>query len=378
MSSSPPSESRKDKVGYILNTKHGSVKIIGFKENIEAFLKSRDEMIFNNSALVKECRRLQSENESLKVEKERHLNEKALSEKMFKKTSKQRDDAEARSIAHKATIRAQQDRIKSMKEDIFTLTDRINKRHGSVYMDAESYETFKIGFNIAVNDANRLRAEIARLAERRKDLKLMQIQARDGATRLTMLERGEAVEYVISKKWEELKATCKNKRFSQCMKDVYETQTPEIKDTMMKLGWFGEGNLEYKVGMLYDVARIHNHRPLIVIADTILKSVCTIKKSIANTNPLVIPIRSCLMRESLARDTTAKSMAKKKIEPQTLKPDSEFSKVMKEMDILIPGSVMMDFPTLPKVEKEFKTRNRVSPLTLGRTLSGYDTDSESD
>jgi len=110
--------------------------------------------------------------------------------------------------------------------------------------------------------------------------------------------------------------TCKD---AEIANSIYQTQSEHIQSTLRNLGWW-QSNLgpEARVGILFDAARIHNNRDLIIVAEKIIlryirKLTGPELKDKFQNNTLNIPMRSILMANSLRADLDCADMCNTRI-----------------------------------------------------------------
>lgn len=287
--------------------------------------------------------------ESLKL---KSINEKLERELDFKsrelRTSKI-ELTETRNTVHRLQQNLKKERIKNAE-----LADRINEASAKVHFDGEAYETFKLQYDLAMSDLNSLKSDADLLVKRHKSVSLEVIRSHDPGLRLRKVQEGELIESMIKEKHKHIEEELKKVSSMEGFETIYQRQSCEVKKTLERIGWFGEGSYTYKIGLLYDAARIHNLKALVLLADQLVKKCTRQMNKFKSDSPLIIPVRSYYMRESLARDVDAKSMEDIDFGDATKdhrELTSGYSKVMERLDTTERHEYNINFPVLPEPKK---------------------------
>jgi len=210
----------------------------------------------------------------------------------------------------KDTHSKQLDVIKQLKIDNSNLTARIQQKRGNILTDQELLKWFNIEYQGVCDNIEEIKDKIQYLRKTYEELKYKHIVSYLGNERMKLVIKLEAVEHEI-KNYETRFNDCLLEYKSKTMwKSLMDKQTPSIRVTMIKLGWLDTTlSTEYRLGLLYDVARLHNNRELLAFTDKLVEKCSKLTSAIKVVQKPFIPIRSQLSRASLCIDSNAKDMS---------------------------------------------------------------------
>jgi hypothetical protein len=243
------------------------------------------------------------------IDKQKQLNQMMLAVKSENENLKQKIRIISDKLSQAKSIDRQQElRVSCLKEDNNHLKAKIALLNKTYLVEKDVYEEFVS--DVEVNNAS-ISSQIQHVKSLKKEIRRQLNErryvtdARDKRKELIIQNLTHALSLEMSVLCHQL-TTRKDGKIAY---DIYYSQTEQVQRTLYTLGWW-QKNLgpEYRVGILFDTARIHNNRDLILIAERLMLNYMRALKDGEEKKGFDIPIRSILMANSLRSDKRCTEM----------------------------------------------------------------------